>query len=79
MSHDGVEPGCLVLIRNMEVVRSVLRLGPQDDGTLHGILVNREFEDPHDSNLDVWVILVNDRLHRMLRLEIIPHKEALDG
>ena len=39
------------------------------DEILHGVLVELNAEDPVNPKDDVWIVLVNDQLWKMLRFE----------
>jgi len=67
-----VKPGDLVIIRNQDVVESFVQRDALPDETLLGLLVERDAEDPDNPREDVWIVLVNEQLYKMLRWEFDP-------
>lgn len=67
-----MKPGDLVIIRNQDVVESLVLRDAQSDETLLGVLIELEIEDPDSPREDVWIVLVNERLYKMLRWEFEP-------
>lgn len=66
-------PGDLVIIRNQDVVESLIRRLPDPNESLVGVVISLDHEDPDDPNEDVWIVLVNDQLYKMLRWEFVLH------
>ena len=71
-----MKPGDLVIIRNQDVVESFVCRDAMPDETLLGVLVKFEMEDPDTPRDDVWIVLVNDQLYKMLRWEFEPCAKA---
>ena len=67
-----MKPGDLVIVRNQDVVESFVCRDALPDETLLGVLVDYDSEDPDNSDDDVWIVLVNDQLYKMLRNEFEP-------
>jgi hypothetical protein len=65
--------GDLVVIRNPDIIESFLLRKVQHGEVLHGILVELETIDPDRPQDDVWIVLVNDQLYKMLRWEFDPY------
>ena len=65
-------PGDLVIIRNQDVVESFVQRDALPDETLLGLLVELDAEDPDNPREDVWIVLVNEQLYKMLRWEFEP-------
>lgn len=71
-----MNPGDLVVIRNPDVIESFVMQEPVPDELLYGVAISFEFEDPDDPKDDVWIVLVNDQLYKMLRWEFDPVKSS---
>ena len=67
-----MKPGDLVIIRNQDVVQSFVRRDALPDETLLGLLVELLLEGPDSPREDVWIVLVNEQLYKMLRWEFEP-------
>ena len=67
-----MKPSDLVIIRNQDVVESFICRDALHDETLLGLLIELETEDPDNPSDDVWIVLVNDQLYKMLRREFEP-------
>jgi len=67
-----VKPSDLVIIRNQDVVESFICRDALHDETLLGLLIELETEDHDNPSDDVWIVLVNDQLYKMLRREFEP-------
>jgi hypothetical protein len=57
------------VIRDPDVVESFVQRDALQDEILHGVLVELNAEDPVNPKDDVWIVLVNDQLWKMLRFE----------
>jgi hypothetical protein len=67
-----LKPGDLVVIQNQDVIESFICRDATPEDTLLGVLVEFDTEDPDDPNDDVWIVLVNSQLYKMLRWEFEP-------
>lgn len=67
-----MNPGDLVIIRNQDVIESFVQRDALPDETLLGLLVELDAEDPDSPCEDVWIVLVNEQLYKMLRWEFDP-------
>jgi len=67
-----MKPGDLVIIQNDEVIESFTLRESPPDGILYGILIELHELDPTHSRDDVWIVLINDQLYKMLRWEFEP-------
>ena len=64
-----MKPGDLVVIRDPDVVESFVQRDALQDETLYGVLIELSDEDPVNPKDDVWIVLVNDQMYKMLRFE----------
>ena len=64
-----MRPGDLVVIRDPDVVESFVHRDALKDETLYGVLIELSEEDPVNPKDDVWIVLVNDQMYKMLRFE----------
>lgn len=69
MAKKAPGPGDLVIIRNPDVLESFLLREPELEEVIHGVLIRLDEEDPDTIDDDVWIVLVNDQLYKMLRWE----------
>lgn len=76
MPPDELKPGDLVIIRDADVVESFTLREARDGETLYGVLINMVEEDPLNPKDDVWVVLVENQLWKMLRFEFEPVRHA---
>ena len=67
-----MKAGDLVIIQNQDVVESFVQRDSLPDETLLGVLIELETEDPDSPREDVWIVLVNEQLYKMLRWEFEP-------
>lgn len=72
MPSDDLKPGDLVIIRDSDVVESFTLREARDDEILYGVLINLAEEDTVNPKDDVWVVLVENQLWKMLRFEFEP-------
>jgi hypothetical protein len=70
-------PGDLVVIRDPDVVESFTLRVAADNEVLYGVLVSISLEDPVNPKDDIWIVLVENQLWKMLRFEFEPvsHRE----
>ena len=64
-----MRPGDLVVIRDPDVVESFVQRDALKDEILYGVLIELSEEDPVNPKDDVWIVLVNDQMYKMLRFE----------
>lgn len=64
-----MKPGDLVVIRDPDVVESFVQRDALQDEILYGVLIELSEEDPMNPKDDVWIVLVNDQMYKMLRFE----------
>lgn len=64
-----MKPGDLVVIRDPDVVESFVQRDALQDEILYGVLIELSEEDPVNPKDDVWIVLVNDQMYKMLRFE----------
>jgi hypothetical protein len=57
------------VIRDPDVVESFVQRDALQDETLYGVLIELSEEDPVNPKDDVWIVLVNDQMYKMLRFE----------
>jgi hypothetical protein len=62
-----MNPGDLVIIQNEDVVESFALRESPPDGILYGVLIDRWCQQD-----DVWIVLVDDQLYKMLGWEFEP-------
>jgi hypothetical protein len=67
-----MNPGDLVIIQNEDVIESFALREPPQSGTLYGVLIELHEPDADRPQDDVWIVLVNDQLYKMLRWEFEP-------
>ena len=67
-----MKAGDLVIIQNQDVVESFVQRDSLPNETLLGVLIELETEDPDSPREDVWIVLVNEQLYKMLRWEFEP-------
>ena len=79
MLSDDVKPGDLVIIRDSDVVESFTMREARDDEVLYGVLINLAEEDNVNPKDDVWIVLVENQLWKMLRFEFEPVRHARGG
>lgn len=72
MPPDDLKPGDLVIIRDADVVESFTMREARDDEILYGVLIEMLEEDTVNPKDDVWVVLVENQLWKMLRFEFEP-------
>lgn len=64
-----MRPGDLVVIRDPDVVESFVQRDALQDEILYGVLIELSEEDPVNPKDDIWIVLVNDQMYKMLRFE----------
>jgi hypothetical protein len=64
-----LRPGDLVVIRDPDVVESFVQRDALQDEILYGVLIELSEEDPVNPKDDIWIVLVNDQMYKMLRFE----------
>lgn len=57
------------MIRDPDVVESFVQRDALKDEILYGVLIELSEEDPVNPKDDVWIVLVNDQMYKMLRFE----------
>ena len=62
-----MNPGDLVVIQNEDVLESFMLRESPPDGILYGVQIDHRC--PQD---DVWIVLVDDQLYKMLGWEFEP-------
>ena len=67
-----MNPGDLVIIQNEDVLESFMLRESPPDGILYGILIELHELDADRPQDDVWIVLINDQLYKMLRWEFEP-------
>ena len=67
-----MNPGDLVVIQNEEVLESFMLRESPSDGILYGVLINGVLIDHWCPQDDVWIVLVDDQLYKMLGWEFEP-------
>ncbi len=72
MAVENLKPGDLVVIRDADVVESFTMRETTGDETLYGVLINLSEEDTVNPKDDVWIVLVENQLWKMLRFEFEP-------
>jgi hypothetical protein len=60
------------VIRDPDVVESFVARDALQDEILYGVLVELNAEDPVNPKDDVWIVLINDNMWKMLRYEFEP-------
>lgn len=69
MRHGPARPGDLVIISCADIIESFNLKRTDQNQPLYGVIIELLEEDPDDSSNDVWVVLLDDQLWRMLRWE----------
>ena len=64
-----MRPGDLVVIRDPDVVESFVARDALQDEILYGVVIELSEEDPVNPKDDVWIVLVDDQMYKMLRFE----------
>ena len=64
-----MRPGDLVVIRDPDVVESFVARDALQDEILYGVVIELSVEDPVNPKDDVWIVLVDDQMYKMLRFE----------
>ena len=72
MPVDNLRPGDLVVIRDADVVESFTMRSVGNDEVLYGVLLRLDEEDVVNPKDDVWIVLVEGQLWKMLRFEFEP-------
>jgi len=67
-----MNPGDLVVIQNEDVLESFMLRESPSDGILYGVLIELHEIDHDRPQDDVWIVLINDQLYKMLRWEFEP-------
>jgi hypothetical protein len=67
-----MNPGDLVVIQSEDVLESFMLRESPSDGILYGVLIELHEIDPDQPRDDVWIVLINDQLYKMLRWEFEP-------
>ena len=62
-----MRPGDLVVIRDPDVVESFVARDALQDEILYGVVIELSEEDPVNPKYDVWIVLVDDQMYKMLR------------
>ena len=57
------------MIRDPDVVESFVQRDALQDEILYGVLIELSEEDPVNPKDDIWIVLVNDQMYKMLRFE----------
>jgi hypothetical protein len=62
--------GDLIRISDLDIIESFAELNPSADGNLYGVAVELCEADPDgNEGEDVWIVLINDSMWKMLRYE----------
>ena len=67
-----MNPGDLVVIQNEDVLESFMLRESPPDGILYGVLIKLHEIDHWRPQDDVWIVLVDNQLYKMLRREFEP-------
>jgi hypothetical protein len=67
-----MNPGDLVVIQNEDVIESFMLRESPSDGILYGILIELHEIDQDRPQDDVWIVLIDNQLYKMLRWEFEP-------
>ena len=57
------------MIRDPDVVESFVARDALQDEILYGVVIELSEEDPVNPKDDVWIVLVDDQMYKMLRFE----------
>jgi hypothetical protein len=77
MKSKKVETSCkagdLIRISDPDIIESLVEVNPSTDGNIYGIAVELCEVDPDgNEGEDVWIVLINDSMWKMLRYEFEP-------